>query len=184
MRFPRASGILLHPTCLPGPYGVGELGSEAFAFIDFLKSAGQKMWQVLPLNATGYGDSPFQCFSANAGNHLLISLEKLKHQGILDASDFGEPPDFPPETVDFGSVIRWKMPLLKKAAKRFFKGAPAEDRRAFDDFCARNADWLPDFALFMALKAEQQGLAWNAWPPEIAQRTTAGLDSARDRLKN
>jgi 4-alpha-glucanotransferase len=184
MRFSRASGILLHPTCFPGPYGVGELGSEAFTFIDFLKDAGQKMWQVLPLNATGYGDSPFQCFSAHAGNHLLISLKTLKDQGILEASDFGEPPDFPAETVNFGGVIRWKMPLLKKAAKRFLTGAPAADRRAFEDFCAQNADWLRDFALFMALKGEQQGLAWNAWPPGIAQRTTADLDSARDRLQN
>src|SRR5215467_12649049 len=136
MRFPRASGILLHPTCFPGPYGVGELGSEAFAFIDFLKDAGQKMWQVLPLNPTGYGDSPFQCFSAHAGNHLLISFDKLREQGILEARDLLGQPKFPEEQVEFGSVIQWKTPLLKKAAERFLSGATRSDRSAFENFCA------------------------------------------------
>src|SRR5947209_6440923 len=149
MKFPRSSGILLHPTCLPGPHGIGEFGSEAFAFVDFLRDAGQKLWQVLPLNPTGYGDSPFQCFSANAGNHLLISLEKLKDEGILIPADFHDQPEFPRDNVDFGAVIRWKTPLLKKAASRFLNSAGSEDRRAFDDFCAANATWLPDFALFM-----------------------------------
>ena len=134
MRFPRCSGILLHPTCLPGPYGIGEFGSEAFEFVDFLQSAGQRLWQVLPLNPTGYGDSPFQCFSAHAGNHLLISLEKLKEQSILEAADFQGQPDFPEDTVDFGRVIEWKNSLLKKAAKRFFDSAGAEDKREFRRF--------------------------------------------------
>ncbi len=102
MRFSRASGILLHPTCLPGRHGIGDFGSHAFAFVDFLKSAGQKLWQVLPLNPTGYGDSPFQCFSAHAGNHLLISLEKLREQELLESSDFSDQPAFSHDHVDFG----------------------------------------------------------------------------------
>jgi 4-alpha-glucanotransferase len=183
MRFSRASGILLHPTCLPGPFGVGDFGAEAFAFVDFLKDAGQKLWQVLPLNPTGYGDSPFQCFSAHAGNHLLISLEKLKKQGILEDADFHSQPAFPQDNVDFGSVIRWKVPLLRKAASRFLSGATGDDRKAFDNFCAENAAWLPDFALFMACKEEQGGVAWNAWPADIARRTPTGVTAASVRLK-
>lgn len=183
MRFPRASGILLHPTCLPGPFGIGDFGPEAFAFVDFLRDAGQKLWQVLPLNPTGYGDSPFQCFSAYAGNHLLINLEKLQAEGILEASDLSDQPDFPQNSVDFGNVIRWKTGVLTKAAKRFQSDARGEGRRAFDDFCARNASWLPDFALFMACKQEHGGVAWNKWPNHIARRTPDALNAARDRLK-
>ena len=183
MRFPRASGILLHPTCLAGSHGIGDFGAEAFAFVDFLKDAGQKLWQVLPLNPTGYGDSPFQCFSAHAGNHLLISLEKLREQGILEASDFRDLPYFPLDHVDFGSVIRWKTRLLKKAAARFLSDSGPGQRRAFDEFCAGNAAWLPAFALFMACKEEHGGVAWNRWPGDIARRTPEGLNSAHARLK-
>src|SRR5689334_21579690 len=131
MRFPRSSGILLHPTCFPGRYGIGDFGSEAFSFLDFLSAAGQKLWQVLPLNPTGYGDSPFQCFSAIAGNHLLISPDRLQEQGILEASDLHDRPEFPDENVAFESVIPWKTSLLKKAAELFLSGAKREDRRAF-----------------------------------------------------
>src|SRR6202161_67323 len=152
MRFPRSSGILLHPTSLPGRYGIGDLGVEARRFIDFLAAAGQTLWQVLPLNPTGYGDSPFQCFSARAGNHLLISLEKLKEQGVLEDADLANPPRFPEANVDFGNVIRWKTPILRKAAVRFLHDATGDDRRAFDNFCASTSAWLPDFALFIALK--------------------------------
>lgn len=184
MRFPRSSGILLHPTCLPAPGGIGDFGAEAFAFVDFLKDAGQRLWQVLPLNPTGYADSPFQCFSAHAGNHLLISLENLRGQGILEAADFRGQPEFPQERVDFGRVIEWKTPLLKKAAARFLSSAIGGDRKAFEDFRAANASWLPDFALFMACKEEQGGVAWNKWPRDIAQRTAPGLSSASTRLKD
>jgi 4-alpha-glucanotransferase len=183
MPFPRSSGILLHPTCLPGPHGIGDFGSEAFAFLDFLAEAGQKFWQVLPLNPTGYGDSPFQCFSAVAGNHLLISLDQLREQRILETSDFRAQPDFPNDRVQFESVIPWKTALLKKAAKRFFSAANAEDRRAFDEFCTENEAWLPDYALFMACKEEYGGVAWNRWPSDIAQRDLDALESARIRLQ-
>jgi 4-alpha-glucanotransferase len=184
MRFPRASGILLHPTCLPGSAGIGDFGSEAFRFIDFLTAAGQKMWQVLPLNPTGYGDSPFQCFSAHAGNHLLISLEKLQEQGVLEKADFRSQPDFPQDHVDFGNVIPWKTALLKKAAVRYLSSAGGEGRRAFENFCAENTDWLPDYALFMACKEEQGGVAWNQWPSEIAERAPSALEASRNRLKD
>jgi 4-alpha-glucanotransferase len=183
MQFPRASGILLHPTCLPGPFGIGDFGPEAFAFVDFLKDAGQKLWQVLPLNPTGYGDSPFQCFSAYAGNPLLISLEKLREQGVLEERDLRGRPDFQQDEVDFGRVIEWKTSVLRKAANRFISDSIGDERRAFDEFCVRNAKWLSDFALFMACKDEQGGILWNGWPPEVARRTPVGLDAARTRLQ-
>lgn len=184
MRFARASGILLHPTCLAGPHGIGDFGAEAFAFLDFLKEAHQKIWQVLPLNPTGYGDSPFQCFSAHAGNHLLISLEALREHGILESSDFRNQPAFSEDAVDFGRVIEWKTALLRKAAERFLREAGGPDRQAFDNFCVANANWLPDYALFMSCKQEQGGIAWNRWPSEIAHRTEAGLAAASKRLKD
>jgi 4-alpha-glucanotransferase len=183
MRFTRASGILLHPTCLPSPFGIGDLGPEAFAFIDFLKKAGQQLWQVLPLNPTGYGDSPFQCFSAYAGNHLLISLDKLVESGILDRTDLRDKPDFPEDTVDFGNVIRWKGSVLKKAASRFRANAGQDEMRNFEEFCALNSSWLPDFSLFIACKGEHNEVAWPLWPKEIAQRVPAALEAAHERLK-
>jgi len=183
MRFPRSSGILLHPTCLPGSYGVGEIGSEAYEFVDFLKAAGQKYWQVLPLNPTGYGDSPFQCFSARAGNHLLISLENLKNQGLLQDSDLGDT-NFPSDHVDFGSVSAWKVRLLAKAAARVRTQSPSHERHAFEIFRAANSAWLPDFALFMAIKEEQGGVAWNEWPADLASGKSAALEAARLRLRD
>src|SRR5262249_14388564 len=161
-----ASGILLHPTSFPNAFGIGELGTEAFAFIDFLKEARQQYWQILPLNPTGYGDSPFQCFSAYAGNHLLLSLDKLRHQGLLERADFRDQPKFPKDWVDFGSVIPWKTRTLMKAASRFWNNAIGAERRQFDQFCADHSSWLPDFTLFMACKAEQDGAAWPHWPTE------------------
>jgi len=184
MRFPRSSGILLHPTCLPGPFGVGDFGAEAYAFVDFLKQAGQRLWQVLPLNPTGYGDSPFQCFSAHAGNPLLISLQKLREQGILHDAELAERPEFPDDEVDFGEVIRWKTGVLRKAADRFFRDGAGGDREAFENFCAANSAWLEDFALFMACKEENKLIAWNWWPAELAAREPVALEAARTRLKD
>src|SRR5947209_6901884 len=180
MRSPRASGILLHATCLPGPQGIGDFGAEAFAFIDFLKDARQKLWQVLPLNPTGYGDSPFQCFSACAGNPLLISLEKLAEKGVLAKTDLAGPFSFPEEQVDFGAVIKTKIPLLRKAAQSFF--ATATDRKQFEEFCRANSSWLDDFALFMAVKNTQDLVAWPRWPAEIAQRRSEAVREWSGRL--
>ena len=120
MRFERNSGVLLHPTSLPGPYGAGDLGAEAFAFIDFLAAAGQKIWQVLPLNPTGYADSPYQCFSAFAGNPLLISLDRLAEQGWLSEDDLADVPELPTTSIDYGAVIAFRFAKLRKAAARFF----------------------------------------------------------------
>jgi 4-alpha-glucanotransferase len=170
MNFPRSSGILLHPTSLPGGHGIGDLGPEAYHFVDFLHSAGQKLWQVLPLNPTGYADSPFQALSASAGNPLVISLERLTEQGILSRNDLRGTPTFSVEAVDYGAVIRFKMPLLRRAATTFLAGAPADERSQFEDFCQTNATWLGDFSLFMALKEAHNLIAWNQWPSDIAAR--------------
>jgi 4-alpha-glucanotransferase len=170
MNFPRSSGVLLHPTSLPGPHGVGDFGPEAYRFVDFLHSAGQKLWQVLPLNPTGYADSPFQCFSASAGNPLLISLERLADQGLLTRNDLRSVPTFPLETVDYGAAIHFKTPLLHKAATTFFTEASAKDREQFEEFCRANAGWLNDFSLFMAVKLAHSLVAWTHWPLDIAAR--------------
>lgn len=182
MRFDRSTGTLLHPTSLPGPHGVGDFGAEAYHFVDFLQGSGQKLWQVLPLNPTGYGDSPFQCFSASAGNPLLISLEKLLEEEILHKEDIGTVPDFPVDSVDYGRVIQWKFPILRRAARNFLNEADAEQRAAFELFCNQSAQWLNDFALFMALKEANQQVAWTRWPREIAQRRPEALKQWSDRL--
>ena len=135
----RASGILLHPTSLPGSHGIGEIGSAAFAFLDFLHETGQGLWQVLPLGPTGYGDSPYQCFSAFAGNPLLVSLERLRDDGLLTAAQLHEHPHFPEREVDFGPVIEWKRPLLAKAFAAFEKRADPGRREPFAAFVRNHA---------------------------------------------
>src|SRR5450755_4182954 len=120
MPFPRSSGILLHPTSLAGPHGIGDFGPAAYQFVDFLAAAGQKLWQVLPLNPTGYGDSPFQCFSANAGNPFLLSIDRLRDQELLGSDDLAATPDFPSEHVDYEMAVHFKTALLNKAANAFF----------------------------------------------------------------
>ncbi|MDQ6678801.1 MAG: 4-alpha-glucanotransferase [Acidobacteriota bacterium] len=152
MKFPRSSGILLHPTSLPGRYGIGDLGPEAHAFADWLAEAGQTLWQVLPLGPTGYGDSPYQLFSAFAGNPMLISPDLLLRDGVLTASDVAHPPSFPEREVDFGAVIEWKTHLLHKAYGNFSSRASDTMRDAYSAFCASNAEWLDPFTLFMARK--------------------------------
>lgn len=182
MSFPRSSGILLHPTSLPGPYGVGELGAEAHRFADILKDAGQRIWQVLPLGPTGYGDSPYQCFSAFAGNPMLISLDTLVKRGYLTRDDLDPRPKFPRDSVDFGPLIEWKIQFLRKAAQGFTNQATAADREAYEAFCQRHAGWLEEFALFMALKETHDYVMWTLWEPELALREAAALDKARRDL--
>ena len=155
MRFPRSNGIQLHPTSLPGPNGIGEIGPEAIRFADWLANAGQKIWQVLPLGPTGYGDSPYQCFSAFGGNPLLLSLDRLVDREYLTAKDLMGRQRFSLERVDYGAVIEWKFPILAKAAKVFFRRASERDE--FDRYCARNAHWLDAFATFMAGKQRDFG---------------------------
>jgi 4-alpha-glucanotransferase len=182
MRFPRSSGILLHPTSLPGPYGIGDLGPEAVRFADFLGEAGQTLWQVLPLGPTGFGDSPYQCFSALAGNPLLISPQRLEEQGWLDRSDLGDVREFSEDQADFGRVMPWKTALLQSAARRFFNNALSADRQRFDSFCQANAGWLDDFALFMALKQYHDGTVWSHWDTSIRWRESTALATWREKL--
>ena len=181
VKFPRLSGILLHCTSLPGRFGIGDFGPCAYEFADFLAAARQKLWQVLPLNPTGYGDSPYQCFSAFAGNPLLLSLERLRDRGLLDESDLAYAPAFPEEEVDYGAVIACKVPLLRKAAENFFTRAGAQEHAAFVHFCASHA-WLDDFALFMAVKQAHGGVAWTEWEPAIRDRQPEAMRAWRERL--
>jgi 4-alpha-glucanotransferase len=182
VRGPRVAGILLHPTSLPGPHGIGELGAAAHAFLSFLAETGQSLWQVLPLGPTGYGDSPYQCFSSFAGNPLLVSLDRLRELGLLSAADLRERPAFEERAVDYGRVLEWKRPLLEKACAEFERVANAASREAFGAFCRAHADWLPDFSLFMALKRAQGGRAWNTWDRELVEREPAALARAAREL--
>ncbi len=170
----RASGILLHPTSLPGPWGVGTMGSEAKACLDFLHSAGQKYWQILPLNPTGFGNSPYQSFSAFAGNPYLISPELLEQEGLLLP---GEAETVAAERVDFGYLYETRFDLLRKACARF---SPNEE---FFLFCEENAHYLEDYALFMALKGEFSGAPWYAWPREIRLRNPEAMAFYREKRK-
>ncbi|MGO4879261.1 MAG: 4-alpha-glucanotransferase [Bryobacteraceae bacterium] len=173
MTFPRSSGILLHPTSLPGRFGIGDLGPEAFRFVDFLAAAGQRIWQVLPLGPTGYGDSPYQLFSAFAGNPLLISPEQLAEEGLLTRAELAHTPEFPPDQTDFACVIPFKFGLLRTAFERF---KTTWKNREFDS-------WLPDFALFMALKMAHGGEAiWSRWEPDIAARKPSAMEVWREGL--
>lgn len=159
----RASGILLHPTCLPGRYGIGDLGESAYRFADFLVRSRQSFWQVLPLGPPGYGNSPYQCFSSMAGNPLLIGLDALARGGLLDAAELEQAPALPETQVDFGSVIPFKWGMLKKAAYSFFRNAPPTLLAEFEAFCARAKPWLDSFADFMALKDANGGVSWTEW---------------------
>ncbi len=175
MRFPRRSGILLHPTSLPGPSGIGDLGDAAYRFVDTLAAAGQSYWQVLPLSPTGYADSPYQGLSAFAGNPMLISPEALVAAGHLLPADLADPPPFPCQRVDYGSAIRYKTALLDRAFARFQAHALAGEREAFARFSSEQAQWLDDFALFMALKGAHALRPWYEWEPEVATRQPAAL---------
>ena len=178
----RAAGILLHPTSLPGPHGIGELGPEATAFLDFLRETGQGVWQVLPLGPTGYGDSPYQCFSAFAGNPLLVSLDRLRDEGFVSNADLKRGPTLPEGEVDFGSVIEFKRPLLSKAFAAFERQAGAKRREALVAFVKGHASWLRDFGLFMALKRANGGAAWSTWDRALVNRDEEALAQARREL--
>jgi 4-alpha-glucanotransferase len=177
----RVSGILLHPTSLPGPPGIGDLGPAARRFVDFLARAGQRRWQILPLGPTGHGDSPYACHASCAGNPLLISPEVLVAEGYL-APDAPGAPDLPPGRVDYPAVHRYKALLLARAFDRFERRPPAGAEAAFRDFCAGAADWLEDHALFTALKAHFGGAPWHVWEPGLKGRRPAVLAEWRAKL--
>jgi 4-alpha-glucanotransferase len=181
MRFERSAGILLHPTSLPGKFGIGDLGNEAFHFINLLESAGQKLWQVFPLGPTGYGDSPYQCFSAFAGNPLLISPEKLFEDKLLTEEDLRNPPQSDPNKIDYGEIIDYKKSLLRKAFD-IFKKKSLEEEKTFTHFCDANEDWLRDFSLFIAAKEYYGGGLWTEWDKNLVMREPDALKEWSNKL--
>jgi 4-alpha-glucanotransferase len=181
MTFPRASGILLHPTSLPGRFGIGDLGDEAYAFADFLVSSGQSLWQVLPLGPTGYGDSPYACYSAFAGNTLLISPERLCNDGWLSQDDVTEI-ELVSDRVDFGHAYNSKDKILRQAYEHYRRATDIECLREFERFCDQNQSWLEDYALFRALKTRYNHAAWHEWEPVLVRREEFAMGQARDQL--
>lgn len=177
MTFVRSSGILLHPTSLPGLYGIGDLGPSAYQWVDFLDQTGTTLWQVLPLGPTGYADSPYQCFSAMAGNPYLISPELLVEDGLLQTHHLEGKPDFPSDRVDYGKVIPWKVDLLQLAYRNHKETGIFEDE--FQEFRAENQDWLDDFALFMAMKQAHGLRPWVDWPAAQRDKQPQALDAFR-----
>ena len=173
----RESGILMHITSLPGAYGVGTMGKQAFAFVDFLEEAGQRWWQILPLNPTGYGDSPYQSCSTFAGNHYLIDLDVLVEEGLLQKEEIATIQWSRKETkADFGLLYNNRLKVLGMAYGRF------KADKAFDAFCKENESWLPDFALFMALKDQFGGKPWYQWDRDLKFRRAEALEKARKDL--
>jgi len=177
----RASGILLHITSLPSPYGVGTMGKEAYRFVDFLKESSQSYWQVLPVLTTGYGDSPYQSFSTFAGNPYLIDLDMLSEDGLLQKSEY-EDINFgdDPSRVDFGKLFAERSPLLRKAYARGFE----KDKEAFDVFCAKNSYWMEDYGLYMALKEHFEQKSYHFWPLDIRHREDSALQTYRRLLSD
>ena len=162
----RFSGILVHPTSFPGPYGIGDLGKEAYQFIDFLKDSGQSLWQCLPLGPTGFGDSPYQAFSSFAGQPLIISPDKLADMNLLTEEDLTDIPEWDETKIDYGPVIQYKTSLLKTAYEHFKENTDESLAKAYTSFCRKHKKWLDEYALFMALKDENGGVSWHEWPDE------------------
>src|ERR1700746_2817198 len=181
MLFPRATGILLHPTSLPARGGIGDFGPAAYQFVDFLASARQGVWQVLPLGPLGLGNSPYSSTSAFAGNPLLISLERLADRGWIERSRITNLPEAV-GPVEYSAVFPRKMPLLAEAAHNFTRNVDAHARTRFEQFCAENASWLDDFVLFDGLRARYRSAHWNEWPRELARREPGAIKKARKEL--
>ena len=175
MNTERSSGILLHPTSLPGKYGIGTLGKESFHFIDFLAKSKQKLWQILPLGPTGFADSPYQCFSSSAGNPLLIDMDILVKEGLLDKKDLAGLGPFDDGPVDYGRVIDTKYPLLRKAMQAFREHAGKEHKKDFYEFTVNNKKWLEDYALFMSLKEHFKQKPWYQWVKPLKMREKTAL---------
>jgi 4-alpha-glucanotransferase len=171
----RTSGILLHPTSLPGPFGIGSLGRQAIKFVDFLETAGQKLWQVLPMGHTGYGDSPYQCFSIFAGNPILIDLEFLVNDGLLHINDLPPGYHLPDEKVEYGNVINFKKAALKKAFLNFSGSDHSKDE--YHKFVAENEAWLHDYAVFISIKETLGGMPWWDWSEDLKLRNKKRIDA-------
>ncbi len=174
----RTSGVLLHPTSLPGRFGIGDLGDELVAFLDWAKSAAFRVWQVLPLNAPGYGNSPYGCLSSYAGNPLLISPQRLLEAGLLPSGALDEVPELPGGDVDFDRVALVKRELLRDSFAHFGEHASDEQRRVLTAF-SRDNHWLSEWSLYAALKEKHGGKPWVAWPQDLASRKPEALTSAR-----
>ncbi|MES2356318.1 MAG: 4-alpha-glucanotransferase [Pseudomonadota bacterium] len=177
MRFPRTSGVLLHPTSLPGPHGSGDFGPAAYHFIDWLVSAGQKLWQILPLGSIGPGNSPYMSTSAFAGNPLFIDLQDLANRGWLDQTELAQI-YFPADRIDYATVIPFRMMHLRCASESFFSSG-GDDHEAFRAFCEEQKAWLGDYALFMALAQRDPSKEWSDWEPDLAHRKPTALESAK-----
>jgi len=182
MTFARASGILLHPTSLPGPHGIGDLGDEAYRFADFLGASGQSLWQVLPLGPTGYGDSPYACYSAFAGNTLLANPELLLKENLISKTDLTALPRLPEGTVDFAAAHKRKDAILAKAFANYQRSTDTEFRSEFETFAEQNAAWLDDYALFRALKKAHDEKPWYEWESSLVTRAPAALARTRTEL--
>ena len=175
----RRAGVLMPVFSLPSPYGIGTMGKAAKEFILFLEEAGQSYWQTLPLGPTSYGDSPYQSFSSRAGNPYFIDLDLLEEEGLLQQEEYAELEwGDDPQRVDYGLLYQVRYPVLKKACRRLLAG----DRTEFDRFCLEQWDWLEDYALFMALKDSQGGVAWSEWPDELRLRRPEAVEQAREEL--
>jgi 4-alpha-glucanotransferase len=179
MAFSRGSGILLHPTSLPGPHGSGDLGPETDRFIEWLSQSGQSYWQVLPLVPVGFGHSPYSGLSAFGGDPSLIHLEALVARGLLSADELQAPTPFPTRKLDFERVEAFRAQALRAASARFFAGAPASERGRFEAFTEKHAAWLDDLALFLALNDAHGGREWTSWEPGLAKRTPDAMRAAR-----
>ena len=183
--FERSSGILLHPTSLPGKYGIGSLGKEACKFVDFLKKSNQKLWQIFPLGPTGYGDSPYQCFSSFAGNPYLIDFDLLIEQNLLTEEDlkdvnFGGNEEY----IDYGAIYNQKYPLLRKAYENFKANGNKELKEKLETFKTENSSWLDDYSLYISLKNHFNGLPWNEWEDDIRTRKEAAINKYKAELVN
>ena len=181
--FERSSGILFHPTSLPGKYGIGTLGKEAYAFIDFLKKSKQKLWQIFPLGPTGYGDSPYQSFSSFAGNPYLIDFDLLIEAHLLSEEDlkdifFGDNEEY----IDYGAIYNQKYPLLRKAYENFKSSDNHEMRENLEHFKRENASWLNDYSLYISLKNHFNGLPWNEWAHDIKNREHGAMEHYKNEL--
>jgi len=177
MKYKRMSGILLHPSSLPGPDGIGDIGPEAYNWVNFLVQTGSELWQLLPLGPTGYGDSPYQCFSAFAGNPYLISSTLLIDDGLLSLEDLQDRPLLPERNVDFGPVIQWKLEILNRAYSNFKQKKPKDLIEKFNKFIQNETDWLLDFSLFMAIKEVNGGLSWDHWEESLRKREPKSIEN-------
>jgi len=181
MEFIRSSGIILHPTSLSGPFGIGDLGPSAIHWLDFLVNSELGLWQIQPLGPTGYGNSPYQCFSAFAGNTNLISPILLVEDGLISLEEVENHPHFSNKKVDFNRVTRWKDKILHLAFNNYRKSNPSSLKIDFDSFCQNQAFWLEDYTLFMTIKETHKKVAWDQWPDELRFRNQESLDKFRKK---